>query len=459
MSVGVIIVIFLNGKMCDWWAGAKQNIPERVVASPPSRPPLPGSRSPRTRYRVSASSPAHQAKGHGLNADAEYLSDPLEIVCTPAFILQLRANRLTSKSMSSAPPQPHPVFSVAQLDQRARDIFRQIVETYLETGEPVGSRTLARQDGMVLSPASIRNTMQDLTELGLLAAPHISAGRLPTHQGLRIFVDGLLEVGAPSAEDRASIEAALKGSPARFDDLLARASDVLSGLAGGAGLVTSPTRDAEIRQIEFVPLSSGDALAVIAFSDGAVENRLIRLPKGTPGTALTAASNFLSAQMAGHTLGEARRRMAGEIDRARAELDAVASRLVDAGVAAWSGHDDDRSLIVRGQANLLRDSTGDDLERVRQLFVDLERKEDLIRLLDSTRSAAAVKIFIGAENPLFSLSGSSVIAAPYLNEQQRVIGALGVIGPTRLNYGRIIPLVDYTARVVSELMDRSRREG
>jgi heat-inducible transcriptional repressor len=359
---------------------------------------------------------------------------------------------MEERSLSTSPVR------LDSLDDRAREIFKQIVETYLETGEPVGSRTLAKAGGLTLSPASVRNTMQDLAEMGLLASPHVSAGRVPTHQGLRMFVDGLLEFGDLNKDDRAAVDAALRGSSMTVEDALDRASDLLSGLAGGAGLVTSPTRNSDIRHIEFVPLANGQALAVIVFSDGSVENRLINIPPGVTPGALQSASNFLAAQVVGQTLQDARQNMTRELERARAELDEVASRLVDAGVAAWTGNDTDRSLIVRGQANLLQGGAEGDLERIRQLFVDLERKEDFIRLLDSTRGAEAVKIFIGAENPLFSLSGSSVIAAPYRNEQQRVVGALGVIGPTRLNYGRIIPLVDYTARVIGKLIDDAQRE-
>lgn len=360
-----------------------------------------------------------------------------------------------AEELQAAPVFPAPLTG---LDARARDIFKQIVETYLETGEPVGSRTISRQDGMTLSAASVRNTMQDLTELGLLTSPHVSAGRVPTHQGLRLFVDGLMEFGDLNRDDKAAIDAALGGSAASFEDALDRASEVLSGLAGAAGLVTSPTREAEIRHIEFVPLSSGEALAVLVFQDGMVENRVISVPSGVTPGALQSASNFLAAKITGRTLQDARQTIGAELDRARAELDAVASRLVDEGIALWSGEDDERALIVRGQANLLEGARAEaDLARIKQLFADLERKEDFITLLDSTRDGHAVKIYIGAENPLFSLSGSSTIAAPYHNRQQRVIGALGVIGPTRLNYGRVIPLVDYTARVVSRLLDDARR--
>ncbi len=343
---------------------------------------------------------------------------------------------------------------LAGLDQRARDIFRSVVETYLETGEPVGSRTVSR-GGVHLSPASIRNTMQDLTLAGLLAAPHTSAGRIPTHAGLRLFVDGLLEIGDIGQEERREIDARLVGRGKGFEDALNEASALLSGLAGGAGIVASPVRDAGVKHVEFVALGSGQALAVLVADDGTVENRLMPLAAGVTPSILQEASNFLSARMKGRLLSEARQEMGAELSAARSELDAAAARLVEDGLAAWSGGADrERSLIVRGRANLLQEAgAADDLERVRVLFDDLEQKEQLIGLLDGVDAAQGVRIFIGAETRLFSLSGSAVVAAPYMTGRQRVLGAIGVIGPTRLNYARIIPLVDYTARVLGRILD------
>jgi heat-inducible transcriptional repressor len=340
------------------------------------------------------------------------------------------------------------------LDARARDIFRRIVETYLETGEPVGSRTISR-GGVQLSPASIRNTMQDLTLAGLLAAPHTSAGRIPTHAGLRLFVDGFLEIGDIGTEERREIDARLAGKGRGFDEALDAASSLLSGLAGGAGIVASPVRDAGVKHVEFVALGHDQALAVLVGDDGTVENRLMPLSAGVTPSTLQEASNFLNARLKGRPLAEARTEMRAELDAARLELDAAAARLVEDGLAAWSGGPDrERSLIVRGRANLLQNNeTAADLEMVRVLFDDLEQKEQLIGLLDGVNAAQGVRIFIGAETRLFSLSGSAVIAAPYMNGRQRVLGAIGVIGPARLNYARIIPLVDYTARVLGRMLD------
>lgn len=348
----------------------------------------------------------------------------------------------------------HPSASLASLDARARDIFRRIVETYLETGEPVGSRTLS-QSGIQLSPASIRNTMQDLTLAGLLMAPHTSAGRSPTHAGLRLFVDGLLEIGEVGEEERRAIDARLAGRGRGFDEALNEASALLSGLAGGAGIVAAPIREAGVKHVEFVALGQDQALAVLVAEDGAVENRLMRLPAGVTPATLQEASNFLNARLRGRSLADAKGEMRAELDAARRDLDAAAARLVEEGLAAWSGGAErDRALIVRGRANLLQDREAlEDLERVRVLFDDLEQKEQLIGLLDDVSTAEGVRIFIGAETRLFSLSGSALIAAPYMSGRQRVLGAIGVIGPARLNYARIIPLVDYTARVLGRMLD------
>jgi heat-inducible transcriptional repressor len=347
------------------------------------------------------------------------------------------------------------------MDKRSRDIFREIVQAYLDTGEPVGSRTISRR-GVSLSPASIRNVMADLAELGLIDAPHTSAGRIPTHAGLRIFVDSLLQIGEPAAADKLHIESRLAGNGARrMENVLAEASELLSGLVGGAGLVATPAADAPIRHIEFVRVSAEQALAVIVAESGEVENRLLALPPGLPASSLIEAGNFLNARMKGRTLAEAREAVITEVRSRRAALDAATSQLVEDGLAQWGGEDPGRgrSLIVRGRANLLEDGGApDDLDRVRDLFAELERSENLLNVLDTARDGEGVRLFIGSENPLFSLSGSAMIVAPYMNAERKIVGALGVIGPTRLNYARVIPMVDYTAQVVGRLFgDRSTR--
>jgi heat-inducible transcriptional repressor len=351
---------------------------------------------------------------------------------------------------------------IAALDARARDIFRQIVETYLETGEPVGSRTISKQ-GASLSPASIRNVMADLAAAGLLDAPHISAGRVPTQQGLRLFVDSFLEVGNLSETERRDIEQRIAGTGRSIDDALSEASEMLSGLAGGASIIATPRHDSALKHIELVSVAPGQALVVMVSENGDIENRIISTPLGLPATALLEATNFLNARVRGRTLAQAAESVLEELKRDRAALDEAAAKLIEGGIAEWSGEDPERgrALIVRGRANLLTDPQATaDLDRVRRLFDDLENKKELIQILDLAKDAQSVRIFIGSENPLFSLSGSSLIIAPYMNAERKVTGALGVIGPTRLNYARIIPVVDYTARVVGRLLDeRSRRGG
>jgi heat-inducible transcriptional repressor len=352
---------------------------------------------------------------------------------------------------ASGPPKT----GIGELNERSREIFRQIVESYLETGEPVGSRSLSQRGLVQLSPASIRNVMSDLEQAGLLAAPHTSAGRVPTQLGLRMFVDGLLEVGRIGDDERRAIEAQMGASGRKVEDVLTQATTMLSGLSQLAGLVVTPKREAPLKQVEFVPLSAGRAIVVLIGDDGTVENRVIETPPGLPPSSLIEASNYLSARLAGRSLEEARAHVSTELSQQRAELDALTAKLVQQGLAQWAGEGamGAPSLIVRGQSRLLENATAsEDLERVRQLFDDIERKNDLIELMHLAKQGDGVRIFIGAENKLFSLSGSSVIAAPYRDAQERVIGVIGVIGPTRLNYARIIPMVDYTAKLVGKLI-------
>ena len=351
-----------------------------------------------------------------------------------------------------------PHMDISGLDSRARAIFGEIVESYLSSGLPVGSRTLALSGGSKLSPATIRNTMADLTHMGLLGASHVSAGRVPTHMGLRLFVDGFLEVGDLPISDRKSLEARLAADGQNSNIMLERASSLLAGLAGGAGLVLSPneTKSSAVKHVEFVNLDGEQALVVLVYADGRVENRLMARPQGLLPASLERAGNFLSARLKGRKLSEARQDILNEINSGRSAIDAAAGSLIEQGLAMWSGESQERSarsLIVRGRAQLLNNLEAQaDLERIRLLFEDLERKEELISLLDQTDIADGVKIFIGAENPLFSLSGSSVVVAPYRDTEQNIIGAVGVIGPTRINYARVIPMVDYTAQLVGRML-------
>ncbi len=346
--------------------------------------------------------------------------------------------------------------SLRQLNERSREIFKRIVETYLTTGEPVGSRNLSRALPMTLSPASVRNVMSDLESLGLIYAPHTSAGRLPTQTGLRLFVDGLLEVGDISLEERNQIESRIAGSGRRraVEELLGEAGEMLSGLSRCAGVVLVDKHSKRLKQVEFVSLGEGRALAVLVGEEGDVENRIVALPDGLPLSSLREATNYLNARIGGLTLAEARARIEREIEERRAQLDALTASIVTAGLATWSGDGDERkSLIVCGRSHLLEDvRVMEDLERVRLLFEDLDTKTDLIQLLGLAEGAEGVRIFIGSENKLFSLSGSALIVSPFEDTEQKIVGVLGVIGPTRLNYARIIPMVDYTAKLVGRLV-------
>ncbi len=349
-----------------------------------------------------------------------------------------------------SPPVSKPMMT--ELNDRSREIFRMIVDAYVETGEPVGSRTLARRGRLDLSPASIRNVMADLEEAGLLFAPHTSAGRLPTDAGLRLFVSGLLELGGLSDSERQSIDGRCTAAGKSLSQALEEASATLSGLSRCASLVIAPKTERPLKHIEFVPLAPGRALVVMVTEDGLVENRLIEVSLGTPPSSLQAAGNYLNSRLRGRTVEEAKLAILTEVEQRRTQLDELTTKLVEAGLASWGGNDRS-SLIVKGQANLLEDiSALTDLERLRTLFDALETKETMVRLLDATREGEGVQIYIGADNPLFGMAGCSMVVAPYTNSREQVVGAIGVVGPTRINYARIIPMVDYTAKVIGRML-------
>ncbi len=343
---------------------------------------------------------------------------------------------------------------LSELNDRSREVFRRVVEGYLESGDPVGSRTLSRSMTEKISAATIRNVMQDLEFLGLLDSPHVSAGRVPTEMGLRLFVDGLLEVGDVSAQDRDALDATLGANDPDVAGLLDRVGSALSEITRSASVVLAPKREAEIRHIEFVSLAADRALVVLVFADGHVENRIFMPPPGQTPSSLREAANFLNAIAEGRTLSDLRRRVGREITRRRQEIDALARDLVESGFATWENEGEPHErLIVRGQANLISAAGAvEELDRIRLLFDDLERKRDIAEFLQLAETGDGVRIFIGSENKLFSLTGSSLVVSPYMNAEQRVIGAVGVIGPTRLNYGRIVPVVDYTAQLVGRLL-------
>lgn len=343
---------------------------------------------------------------------------------------------------------------LADLNDRSREVFRRVVEGYLDSGDPVGSRTLTRDFSEKVSAATIRNVMQDLEYLGLLDSPHVSAGRIPTNFGLRLFVDGLLEIAPLGQDDRAKLDATLGTNEHDVNTLLDRLGSALSGITQGASLVLTPKREAPIRHIEFVSLSADRALVVLVFADGNVENRVFAPPPGQTPSSMREAANFLNAMAEGRTLTDLRSRMKEEIKHRRQEIDSLARDLVQSGLALWENEGEHTErLIVRGRANLLESTTeAVDLARIRTLFDDLERKRDIAEFLELAEDGEGVRIFIGAENKLFSLTGSSLVVSPYMNSERKIIGAVGVIGPTRLNYGRIVPIVDYTAQLVGRML-------
>jgi heat-inducible transcriptional repressor len=340
------------------------------------------------------------------------------------------------------------------MSDRSREVFRAVVEAYLASGDPVGSRTLSRSFPEGVSAATIRNTMQDLELLGLLGSPHISAGRIPTERGLRLFVDAMLEVGQLDAPLKSAIERGVGAGDGGIAAALEEAGTMLAGLTQGASLVLAPRIEAPVKHLEFVALAPDRALVVMVTADGRVENRLFTPPPGVTPAALREAANFLSHILEGQPISEIRAIVRREIDQRRAEIDRIAQGLIEAGLATWSpgGQEAEDRLIVRGQAQLLSGSARQDLERIRALFSDLEKKRDVADLLDLTEAGEGVRIFIGSENKLFSLSGSTLVVAPYMNAERRILGAVGVIGPTRLDYGRIVPIVDYTAQLVGRLV-------
>jgi len=350
---------------------------------------------------------------------------------------------------------------INELNERSRQIFREIVESYVETGEPVGSRTLARRLPVTLSPATVRNVMADLEDMGLLFAPHTSAGRLPTETGIRLYVDGLLEVGNLTEDEQARIKSQCAGTSNSVEGMLEQATSALSGLAHLASLVVAPKTESPLKHIEFLHLSPGRALVILVTEQGVVENRIMEIPMDLPASALVQATNYLSARLVGRNISDAYDDIMTELEGQRAELDELTTRLVQAGMATWAGDKSATggSLIVRGQAHLLEDAALlGDLERIRGLFSALETKEQMLRILSMADRADGVQIFIGADNTLFNLSGCSMVVKSYRNSQQKIIGAVGVLGPTRMNYARIIPMVDYTADLIGGFISRPGRD-
>lgn len=344
---------------------------------------------------------------------------------------------------------------LSDLNQRSQAIFRQIVESYLDSGDPVGSRTLSKASSINVSPATIRGVMADLEDSGLLISPHTSAGRIPSDLGLRLFVDGLMQIGGLSQTEREAIKGQCNATGKNYDELLGDASRTLAGLSNCASIVMAPKEDSiTIRHLEFVPLSAGQALVVLVGDDGRVENRLIPLPAGTPVTSLIQAGNYLSSRLAGKTLMEASAIIRGELADQQKAIDTLTARVVEQGVAVLSENAGGQpTFIVSGTSHLLENAHAlEDMDRLKTLLDDLENKKELVHLLSAAQEGAGTRIFIGSESNLFSLSGSSLVVSPYMNRENTIIGVVGVIGPTRLNYARVIPMVDYTANIITRIL-------
>ena len=343
-----------------------------------------------------------------------------------------------------------------ELSPRNSDVFQTLVEMYLQNGTPVGSRSLSRELDVKLSSATIRNAMQDLEYLGLLKSPHISAGRIPTELGLRLFVDEYLEISNVDDDERSLIDAIAVDESAEVAEQLDRAGTVLSRLTHSASLVLAPKCQLPIKHVEFVSLAPDRALVVLVTADGRVENRVFRPPEGQTPSSMRQAANFVNSIAAGRSVGELKSIVDSEIELQKAEIDRLASQLVKEGLAVWentAGQNHGERLIVRGRSNLLgSDEVKINMDLIRELFDDLERKRDIADFLQFVEDSEGVRIFIGSENKLFSLTGSTLVISPYMSNDRRIVGAVGVIGPTRLNYGRIVPIVDYTAQLVGKLV-------
>jgi heat-inducible transcriptional repressor len=342
---------------------------------------------------------------------------------------------------------------ITELNERSKTIFRYLVETYLDSGTAIGSKTISSMPGLDLSPATIRNVMAELEAKGLLFAPHTSSGRLPTQTGLRLYVDGLMEIGNLSNEERHQIKAICETNGQSMSQMMQRASTLLSGLSSGLGLVYAPKADKPLHNVQFVHLDDTRILVILVSKDGMVENRVIEFSCGESDSALEIASNYLNHHLNGKTLNEMKDDILEEIKDNRSQLDDISARLIEKGLAISTESTFEGHLIIRGQSKLLEDLQAlEDIEHARMLFEALEEQDTLVKLLDATHSANGVEIFIGTENTVFENSGWSLVLSPYKTESSKIVGAIGVIGPTRINYGRIIPLVDYTSKVMSKLL-------
>ena len=341
------------------------------------------------------------------------------------------------------------------LDIRARRLLRTLIAQYLADGEPVGSRTLSRSSGLDVSPATIRNIMADLEEAGLVASPHTSAGRIPTPRGLRLFVDSLIELKPVPRDEMVRLQRELPPGPATVRDLVGNASALLSAMTHFAGVVTVPRQtDFPLRHIDFVALPDARVLVILVFSDNQVQNRVIQLAKPLGGRELEQAANYINEHFVGLRVDDIRAHLLRELREASSELHLMLTSAVELAAASFAPQGEGEGVLISGQTNLMAYSELADLDRLRELFEAFQKKNELLQLMEVCAKAPGVRLFIGEESGFAALDGCSVVTASY-GAQGRLLGAVGVIGPTRMAYERVIPVVQATAGLLSEALNRA----
>jgi len=340
-----------------------------------------------------------------------------------------------------------------ELSDRSKQIFKGVIESYLDSGEPVGSEALSKKLGINISTSTIRSIMANLQKEGLLFAPHISAGRLPTDKGMRYFVDGVLEFGRLSKSERETIKNQCRSKGISFEDVLDEASKILSSLSNCAGFVVAPKYQNKIKHIEFIRLSSNQIMSIVANENGLVENRILDSNNSYSENTLKQVSNYLNSKFSGKTIDEIKKIISNEIENSQLELNTLSKKLVKEGIIELVPNSEAPYIFLHGQSSLLEDNiVTKDLDQMRNIFDDIENKSNFLSVLESTNKGKGVQIYIGAQNFLFNHSGLSMIMAPYINNEQKIIGAIGVLGPMRINYARIVPLVDYTSKVIGRIL-------
>ena len=340
-----------------------------------------------------------------------------------------------------------------ELSHRSKQIFKSVVETYLETGSPSGSETILKKGLIDLSSSSIRSILAELQKEGFLYAPHTSSGRLPTDKGMRLFVDGLLEFGRLSKNEQENIKQQCVSKGASFQDVLEEASKLISGLSNHAGIVVAPKFQNKIKHIEFIRLNNSQVMSIIASINGQIENRIINEKGLYSDNTLKEISNYLNSKYTNKNIDEIKKNIKDDIKNSKGRLEVLSKNLVKKGILELEPNTENPYIFLHGQSSLLGDEIiSKDLDQIRKLFDEIENKNTFVNILENTNAAKGVQIFIGSQNFLFKHSGLSMVMAPYKNKAQEIIGAIGVVGPTRLNYSRIVPLVDYTSKIIGKVL-------